>query len=414
MRRAASLTASGHAQDFWWNFGYSAVGPLTVGFCQWLEASLRNDGMEHAYFLLRDGELFYKVYGELFADDSEACKASLLPASRRAMLLPALELNLQFALPSLLGGIGARPVREFLDRLQVDASLFREEALAAGFFSLEERVDARMADSRLARFLLSPRVLGALLVRGKMEREALRMFLEQHGVLLCGKAAVVDLGWSGTIQKSLHVLLQNLSPSTAVTGYYLATLGEADHSRVAGVSTRSYLAERGNPAHIVNHIYSFLNLFEQVYTSATGSLLYFSTENGQAVPNYQQPDRSTAQAERLHRMHEGALACARDYKKLAQSFGVPALPVDVAAEEFLRIIARPTAEEAAQLGTLEHCDNLGSSSMHASIGLDGSGDLERLLQSYQECHWKQGALAMNTPESAVLRNVLWMGEQFPR
>ena len=32
----------GRTEDFWWKFGYSSAGPLTVGFCQWLEQSLRN------------------------------------------------------------------------------------------------------------------------------------------------------------------------------------------------------------------------------------------------------------------------------------------------------------------------------------------------------------------------------------
>jgi FMN phosphatase YigB (HAD superfamily) len=40
--------------DFWWSIGHGVFGPLFAGFCAWLKRCFKNDGIERAYFLLRD------------------------------------------------------------------------------------------------------------------------------------------------------------------------------------------------------------------------------------------------------------------------------------------------------------------------------------------------------------------------
>ena len=401
----------GHAGDFWWKFGYRGAGPLTVGFCQWLEQNLRSDEMEHAYFLMRDGELLFQVYQSLFDKDPSACSASRLDSSRRAMLLPVVEFAPTFAIPSLFAGIGVRPVREFLERLDVAADSFEQEALIAGFTSLDERIDGRFETKRLLQFFVQQPVLSALLDRGKRERRSLAAFLKQQGALDRSRVALVDLGWTGTIHKSLHLLLGRITPATSLTGYYMATFQDADHSIIPDLKRRSYLAHAGEPLSVFRQIHSFLNLFETVYTSAGGSTLYFETaESGQVGAVRQAADKSSEQRNDLNAIHAGTLAFAADFHRIAARFDFPPMPPELASEEFFRVIERPTAEEAGLLGRLEHCDNLGSSSTHLSASLRSGVDAAELLEDFNQANWKQGVLALPTPETASLRTLLWLLE----
>jgi predicted HAD superfamily hydrolase len=403
----------GHGNDFWWKFGYSAGGPLTVGFCQWLEQSLRAEGMEHAYFLMRDGRLLFDIYQALYGNNSAACPATTLDSSRRAMLVPALELAPAFAIPSLLGGIGARPVREYLERLGIDADPFKAEALAAGFESLEEEVEGCVESERLVKFMIQMPVLLALLDHSKRERETLMAYLEEQRVTHRARVALVDVGWGGTIHKSLHVLLGKTSPATKLTGFYLATFPEAPHSVLPGVQVRSYLAHRGEPVPVYDIIVSFLNLFELLYTSAEGSLLHFAVdeqESGIVTAVRQASDKSAEQIAHLHAMHAGALAFAEDFQRVNAGCDFPALSAEMASEEFFRVINQPSREEASQLGGLVHCDNLGSSSTHTCARLRPTDDPEQLLEDYKQAHWKQGLLSLPTPEAAALRTLLWIIE----
>lgn len=419
MLQTADQTAGarGHGNDFWWKFGYRSAGPLTVGFCQWLEQSLRSDGMEHACFLMRDGELLLQVYQFLFGDDPSACSASRLDSSRRAMLLPVVGLAPTFALPSLFAGIGVRPVREYLERLKIAADPFKQEALIAGFTSLDERIDGRFEIKRLLKFFSQQPVLRALFDQGNREREALVVFLKQQGVLDRSRVALIDLGWTGTIHKCLHVLLNKIAPATRLTGYYMATFPDADHTVIPDLERRSYLAHGGEPINVFSKIHSFLNLFETVYTSTNGSTLYFEaatpSQPGQVAAVRQASDKSTEQCSNLNAIHAGALAFAEDFRRIAAAFDFPLMPPELASEEFFRVIERPTAEEAGLLGGLVHCDNLGSSSTHLSASVRPGGDPSSLLEDFNKANWKQGVLSLHTPEAANLRTLLWLMESQP-
>ena len=366
--------------------------------------------MEHAYFLLRDGELFYNVYQALFHDKPDACKVSTLASSRRAMLLPIVELAPAFAIPSLMGGIGMRPMREYIERLGIKADAFEAEAIASGFTSLDEEIDGRLEGNRLLRFLVRHPVITAMLQKGKEERDALAAYLQQEQVLSRSKVALIDLGWAGTIQQSLQVLLSALRPQAHVTGYYMATFAPSPHG-IPNVDLRSYLAHRGSPSNICNHIGSFLNLFEAIYTSAEGSLLRFEVaEDGSTVAVRQPNDKPLQQLAHLERMHAGVLAFVEDYCRLNQSHPPSVLLPEAAAEEIFRVIARPTAQEATLLGGLVHCDNLGSLSTHVSASAEISDDPAALLAAYKDAHWRRGFLSLPTPQTAALRTLLWLEE----
>lgn len=405
----------GRAGDFWWSLGYSAAGPLSVGFCQWLQQALQAEAIEHAYFMLRDGHLFFEIYQLLFADQPAACSASTLESSRRAMLVPVIEAAPSLAIPSLMAGIGPRPLREYLDRLGIDARAFKAEALAAGFESLDQAVDGRIEATKLLNFLVQKPVLIALLDRCKVERQTLSTYLEEEQVTRHSHVAVVDLGWSGTIQKSLHVLLAKIAPATRLTGYYLATFPEAAHTIIPGLQVRSWLAHRGEPVHIHQQIDSFLNLFEMIYTSAGQSLLHFAkAEPGSTsavIPVRQASDKSEEQISSLHAIHAGALAFAEDFKRLHASGEQPILSAQVSSEEIFRIINRPTAEEALCLSRLVHCDNLGSTSTHIAADLRPTDDPAQLLEDYEQAAWKSGMLALPTAEAAALRTLLSLMER---
>ena len=346
----------GRAQDFWWKFGYAAAGPLTTGYCQWLEECFRTDGMEHAYFMLRDGELFHRVYQTLFQLKAGACTASTLQASRRAALVPVVGLATSFAVPSLLGGIGLRPMREYIDRLGISADPFLAEAKAAGFDSLEERIDGRIDTQRLLNFVHQRRVMDALLAQGEIERVMLERYLAQEGLTAHSKVALVDLGWGGTIHKALHVLLRRCAPQTQVTGYYLATFPDVPHSVIPELSLRSYLAHRGSPATVTRQIVSFLNLFETVYSSAEGSLLRFEESReegarGRIVPVLQASDKSAEQCQRLMAMHDGAVAFALDFQACPVTADLPVMPAEIAGEEFFPGYSAATTGRGAVVGT---------------------------------------------------------------
>lgn len=404
-----TATVRGKLEDFWWKFGYTSAGPLTLGYCQWLEQGFRADSVDHAYFLMRDGVLLQRMYRTLFEGKADACDSSLLYASRRAVFLPILEMAKQFAGPILFAGNGERPVREYLERLNVPAGSFEAEARSAGFRSLDEEIDAGR-DMRLLGFMVKPRVMEALFARGTAERAFLQAYFEQEGVTKHRRIAVVDIGWSSTIHNSMHLLFSQFAPETKLTGYYMGTYPiERTPNLAPDLAVRSYLMHRGKPDDAYAEIRKFSLMFDDIYSATEGSLLYFEPGTaGKVIPVLQAPDRSEQQGRELQSIHDGAIAFAEDYMRCPVMEGRPMLPAKVAAEEFFRVLNAPTVEEAAMLGQLGYCDNLGSSSLHVAAQLRATTNPAEMVEDFNRAHWKQGLLANPTEAGAALRTLVWL------
>ncbi len=74
---------------------------------------------DRAYFLLRDGEIFHRVYEAVVGVDSP-CPVRTLHSSRRAMIFPLFGRHAELVVPQLLAGVGKRPVGDYLARIGVD------------------------------------------------------------------------------------------------------------------------------------------------------------------------------------------------------------------------------------------------------------------------------------------------------
>lgn len=394
-------------EDFWTWLGYRVFGPLTTGFCCWLKERFQEDGIEQAWFLLRDGELPYRIWKELYPDHPSV-KTSLLPSSRRAFVFPTLEIAPAFALPNFLSCIKPLPVRKYLERLKVSAQEFEQEFYANGFQSLDEMVDGRIDHQKLLGLLQSPRILKALLARSRQERRLLEAFFEQKGLFKQKSQAIVDLGWNGTIQKAIHLILAQRGQPLRFKGYYFATQASFVHNEFPGIQHAAYLAQKGQPMQIDQLVRSCYVLLESVYSSLTGSLVCFKQGNKHIKEDFQAPDKTDEQAAMLTKIHEGALCFAREFKRASAHHNFSSIPSLVAAEEFFRLFIRPTAQEAEKIGGIAHCENYGMDSFRYVAKFTSGSNPQEILEDFDMAYWKAGLLNQNNAKAMALRSLLWM------
>ena len=405
---AAYAARGGHAPTgFWWHLGHTTFGPLVTGFAQWLRQRFREDRIDRAYFLLRDGEIFHRVFETLYppAPDVPACRR--LAASRRGYVFPLLGAAPTFVRPNLTVCSGPRPVGEFLRRLDVPVEGLAEEFAACGFGSVEVPVDGRIERDRLLALFDRPRVRAALGAAAGAERECLVGYLRQHGVLAGGRVALVDLGWHGTIHKTVQVLATEPG-GPELTGYYLAMF-PAFRARVpTRVRARAYL---GGPDETprVRAVNAAQHLLEIVCSSTTGSLRRFARSGGDFVPVLQPNPAGPEQLEALTEIHAGIVAFAREHRDVPGPVRGDELPAVVAAAEFLRLATAPTKEEAVRLGGLVHGDDYGTDAVrYAARFRPGSATPEALWDDYEQAYWKPGMLNQPSPQGAALRTLWWL------
>jgi FMN phosphatase YigB (HAD superfamily) len=409
----ARVTACDLAKEktFWWRLGYRVCGPLTAGYCQWLNARMRADRIDHAWFVLRDCEVIAKVYNALFPGENGKPKVSTLPLSRRAMLLPVIEMAPAVALSStngLLSGM-PMPVREYFERLHLDPARFAEVIAQSGFPSMETVIDP--AEGEQYKLFTQPAVLQALIERAAVEREALTAYLRQEGMLDARRIAMVDIGWSGTAQKAMHTLLAQVAPKSSLKGYYLVTTHLFLANAVPGMQQLAYLVNHGEPRELLNLLTSSIRLLESFFTSKSGSLLYFEMRNGTAVPVFGRREKSAEEEQYLDEVHAGAVAFATDFQKHSGDFQHGLISPQIAMDSYLKMFTHPSPEEAQHIGELQHSEGMGSQETHYLAKWPPSATtMEGIWTAYKKGWWKMGLVRQTNAQAAALRTLLWLKE----
>ncbi len=400
------------AFPFWWRFGYSVAGPMLSGFALWLHERFREDGVQRAYFLLRDGEIIERVYQTLVGDQPGPT-ASLLASSRRAFFLPALSSGDPMLVSQLSATENARPAREFLERLGIDAGKFRAAFRQVGFATPDDIVPSMRgtAYNRVNSLLQRSDVLAAILERSHAERALLTEWLEGQGVFGAGKIAFVDIGWNATIQRSFRAVCQLGNRPTDLTGYYLGTRAPAHDGAPSG-TVRGYLFEAGLPQDRMSTVFSFCQLIEFICTSTGGSLKGFRRDDtGQVVPVHGNSEHDPTQAARIAQLHAGAVAYAKGLREERLVFGFDSIGPDAAMRRLARVIRRPTVEEAHEIGDVHFGEGLGTDRTRAFAAFNADDwEPAALMRTLRTSYWSTGLLARHEPQTMAVRMLHWLGE----
>lgn len=196
--------------------GYAIAGPIIFGFVQWLAVRAKTDGVGRLYFLSREGRILKDVYDRMSAETAGAVASDYLVLSRRTVSVPMIE-SFDEICAIALAPYSPNDLQAFIwyrfgVRLEADdlAVLDRHGLWPAG-----KPVEVKDGIRHLLPVLeaLSERII----TRARIERPALQAYLHQMG-LNGGSTAVVDVGYSATIQQRLCEIL-----GEDVNGYYLLT-----------------------------------------------------------------------------------------------------------------------------------------------------------------------------------------------
>ena len=409
----AARTARCHepAQSFWWRFGYSEAGPLLTGFALWLARCFRDDAIDRAYFLLRDGEILLDVYRAVVGDDANTTTA-LLESSRRAFALPAFDARRTSLLAQLTVSENPRPVHEFFARLGLSATSFTTEIVGAGFGSPDEIVlpGDRLTERRMVQLMRAPAIAAALHERAREERGLLLDYLDQEGVLAGGRVAFVDVGWNATIQRSLVSALDMEKRAQFVNGYYLGSLGPA-HVGTGSGRAHGYLFEANEPADRTRTIMGLPQLLEFICSTTRGSLRRFAREDGRVVPVHGAVDHDDEQQAAHHSMRSGVMAFARDFATARRTFAVSAVGPAAAMQRLGRLIEHPTFEEAQSVGALTYGDGLGSDrSRHLAMFAADAWSVGAIHRDRKAAYWQKGLAGQYGPQALVLRTLQWLSQ----
>lgn len=339
-------------------FGLQVMGPLLTIFTARLVHELRGQGCLRLFFVARDGFLLQRLYREL-APDLRGQEERYLSLSRYTAALASI--SVLGPREVVLAGFACSTLRDALHRLGV-GSLPEVEGIAA---RLRLPVDTPVQQEELYRQIRklfeqddfrSPVLLAAAQMRAGLER-----YLEGEGFFGARPAALVDIGWHGTIQECLHVAFGNRPDFPPLIGYYVAVMPPF----LENPTTRKGLIldyRQASPEE------SAVALHQELWEISTrafhGTTTGYVERDGHTVPVRKREGTPEKRAEMngfLLEIQRGVLDCARDFARMNAVIPADlALIKEIALSEYDLAVSFPEGGTPELFERLFHPDDFGS------------------------------------------------------
>ena len=354
-RVASILTPAGPADLF------PELAVTLYVFISRLHKALASTGCADVYFLSREGQPLQELY-EIYREsrDCSGARAHYLQVSRRATLLPSLSELEGETFETLFRQYRAISIREFLSSLGLELYL---SEFAASLGVDEQEFERRMADLPTAPLFIRLRETERFRTIYECERQQQRQAFLSYFTSLCGPTvksavAIVDVGWKGTIQDNLHVILTQAGVASSVEGYYLGLVAPG---RVSSTNSKcgllfSALPDKSRGFHAFNENRA---LFEVMLAADHPSVWRYATQEsiGPLYGPFEEEEMIRSEVLPLQRY------LVERFRALLQVPGLSKLDDEclgtIAAEHHARMVFCPTKWERTWFSKVFHVENFG-------------------------------------------------------
>lgn len=380
--------------------GMTVLGPVLAGFNSFIEArcaELGKDGARVAVaFLGRDGFASYRVW-QASHDDS----AAYLEVNRRVATVGSADT--------------LTPLRDLITRIPfIDADAFAgmlkvmPPAVAAYFKQCPNGAAKGSDFAKALPRLMNPQETAAL-AAGMRERLLCYLRGKIADFDTCTDLILVDLGYSGSVQKALRRVFDREGIRTRLHGTYLVTIDDAFHDLARDDTATGMITDLIMTPHMKRALLRNIPLFEQLCSAPQGSVRDYHNGDVLHEDNLISAEQIALAAE----VQSGALAFASSAGELAPSYNLqPFASNDIAARWSLatlgRLLMLPDDDELVLLSNMRHDVNLGTKALQPMIdtnfvkNLVIARGLEAACTAAEPPMWLAGSFAGISPAHAYL------------
>lgn len=259
----------------YYRFGYEKFGMFLWGYSKWLYDSIKQENIEDIYFFSRDGLIMKDAFDILYSD----VNTHYLEVSRRSLRVPILWMNYELShVLDMISPSKLVSLRSIFDGVGLNIEDYKNLIGKYGF-NLETTFDRTsiMKNNDLKRMYLQ--LSEDIENNSKTEYENLIRYLKQENV--SGKIAIVDIGWSGGMQRYLIETLNKLKIESVIKGYYV---GVADYyvrnvKVIPSLDLNGYLFDFSHDKNAVDFRSAFVGLFESFFLEQDGSVEKYECVN---------------------------------------------------------------------------------------------------------------------------------------
>lgn len=378
-----------------YNLGYSVVGPFLVSYVQWVIRRLQTNRAERVYFLARDGYLIMKVYEIFRKVFSDLPEYRYLLCSRRGVAVPGI-FNLDNIFETAMLNYGVTTVENFLSSRfglsvkDIPAHILKKYGFKAdGSSKIHFPDDLGVTNSFVAD------IQDLILLKAEEERRLYCDYLEEEGVYDAINIAMVDIGYSGTMQRKIKSIT-----GKSFIGLYMLThnyvLPSFRHEIFEGW-LGNYDNQRSSARHTFN---DYIPLLESMLSSDAGSFVnFYIDEEGNRQTNYLYSEEEESRCFFVRTIQQSVIDFAEDFVSRLHTLSLDIeLPPSVGANLMFMFGSTPAAEDVKLFEGLL-LENMFAGAEFSVIAnarefLDTKGHLNKENYNYlvNQSKWKAGAV----------------------
>ncbi len=373
-------------------FGAGTMGPIFLGFTQWLAASLEREPTDLVLYCSRDGYPVLRLM-ELFERRTGFTRATYFGVSRRALNVPTITRLDDRAFDILCANHAPLPLRGYFSRIGIEIDRYAETVRDCGL-AIDCTIYSARDRSRL-RALFSQ--LESVVVEAvRAELPLLLDYCAQSGCFDAREVTVVDIGWGASLQASLGVLLASQGKTPRMRGFYVATDERIERYGGSAGTIASWLCHGAQPARTHEILSQGYWMLEMAFSAGHGSVLGYRRDGDTVAPVLQEYDPS-APAERAGQIFQDeSYRLAERWKAIFAGLG-PTISGAHAMRRFEAVVDRPPTTLANFFGEIVHVGGFGDTREDQAIARPPSllQMIRRpaaLREEYRKSHWKRGYL----------------------
>lgn len=324
------------------------VAPVLTLYMEWVIGEAERRQIPTLYFLARDGHILREIGERICRERGSRIECRYLHCSRIALNIPTYCLLGERAADLLFTPSARGTLRSLMIRSGLTQEQQTEVIRAAGI--APEELSAPLNGAKLQEYrarLTGCHCFMENVMRSSREAHGPAVaYLRQERMMEQPCVAVVDSGWSCSIQHALRLLLRSSGYTGSLVGFYFGTYhlpADAEDGEALGWFFTRY-------RRLMNKVLFSPDLFECMLSAPQGMTLGYECRDGTCVPRLKEGPEGRV-LESILLQEKGMLDGLEDCLK------APPRSARAQLAAFRRLCAFPRREEAAAYEAFTHCDD---------------------------------------------------------
>lgn len=329
-----------YRDNFMDEFGYCCLGPVLYGFSNWLKDKIYEKNIKKVFFLSREGNIMKKAFDLV----EKKINSQYIFVSRKSLALACLiNANTYDDIYAKLSLRKEETIEGFLDSINLLDEYFLN---ILDEYNIAKENKIKKCDIFID---LINKNINYIRQRAIEYNSIVIKYLKQNG--LNDKFALVDIGWSGTMQNMICEILDNNGVDYHIEGFYFGVRQKATTSITSKSKKTGYLYDISNNS-LESSMRGFNGLLEQVFSAFHGTTKGYNIQNGFVKPIIDELELNDTMLENVKNIQENALSFVINFNE-NQYYKLCDFEIDDLFINFYKVGTMPTLKQIKEFNSFE-------------------------------------------------------------